>query len=112
MSGGKVAVADLRIVERLLNDIALDKGVVNVMLAYVLKNNNGDMPSYDYFEKIGLSWKRNGITSVALALEYVKHLNAEFERKRGESGKKPGKSAEAKPEVKIDWLEEYWKSLK
>jgi len=112
MSGGKVAVADLRIVERLLNEIGLDKGVVNVMLAYVLKNNHGDMPSYEYFEKIGLSWIRNKIDSVAVAVDYVKHLNAEYEKKRDTgSSRRYGKSKEEKPDVKIDWLDEYMKSI-
>jgi len=113
MSGGKVAVADLRIVERLLNEIGLDKGVTNVMLAYVLKNNHGDMPSYEYFEKIGLSWKRNRIDAVAIAVDYVKHLNAEYEKKRDSgAARKAGRyGKEDKPDVKIDWLDEYMKSI-
>ncbi len=113
MSGGKVAVADLRIVERLLNEIGLDKGVTNVMLAYVLKNNGGDMPSYEYFEKIGLSWKRNRVDSVAVAVDYVKHLNAEYEKKRASgAARKAGRyGKEDKPDVKIDWLDEYMKSI-
>ena len=113
MSGGTVAVADLRIVERLLNEIGLDKGVVNVMLAYVLKNNHGDMPSYQYFEKIGLSWKRNRVDSVAVAVDYVKHLNAEFEKKQGAgAARKAGRyGKDEKPDVKIDWLDEYMKSI-
>jgi replication initiation and membrane attachment protein DnaB len=113
MSGGKVAVADLRIVERLLNEIGLAKGVVNVMLAYVLKNNGGDMPSYDYFEKIGFSWLRNKVDSVEVALDYVKHLNAEYTKKQ-ETGaaRKAGRYGKPeKPDVKIDWLDEYMKSI-
>ncbi|MFA5006074.1 MAG: DnaD domain protein [Candidatus Izemoplasmatales bacterium] len=113
MSGGKVAIADLRIVERLLNEIGLDKGVVNVMLAYVLKNNHGDMPSYEYFEKIGLSWKRNRVDSVGVAVDYVTHLNAEYEKKQ-ETGaaRRAGRyGKDEKPDVKIDWLDEYMKSI-
>ncbi len=113
MSGGKVAAADLRIVERLLNELGVDKGVVNVMLAYVLENNHGDMPSYDYFEKISLSWLRNKIDSVEIAIDYVKHLNAEYSKKQ-ESGvaRRTSKYAkEAKPDYKIDWLDEYMKSI-
>ncbi|MFH0993676.1 MAG: DnaD domain protein [bacterium] len=113
MSGGKVAAADLRIVERLLNEIGIDKGVVNVMLAYVLENNHGDMPSYDYFEKIGLSWLRNKVDTVEIAIDYVKHLNAEYvKNKETGAARRPSKYAkEAKPDYKIDWLDEYMKSI-
>ncbi|MDD3842293.1 MAG: DnaD domain protein [Candidatus Izemoplasmatales bacterium] len=112
--GGLVSDSDLRVVERLIEEIKLDKGVVNVLLAYTIKNNNGDMPPYAYYQKIGMSWKRNQINDVRMALDYVRHLNSEYTRNQNPAEKKisnrVGKTS--KPEVKIDWLDDYLKSIK
>jgi len=114
MSGGLVSDADLRIVERLIDEVELDKGVVNVLLAYTLKINDGNMPSFAYYQKIAMAWKRNQITTVEIAMDYVRHLNAEYLRNQDPAGSKKGGKSEkgAKPEVKIDWLDEYINTLK
>ncbi|MDD3126439.1 MAG: DnaD domain protein [Candidatus Izemoplasmatales bacterium] len=112
--GGLVSNSDLRVVERLIEEIKLDKGVVNVLLAYTIKNNDGNMPPFAYYQKIGMSWKRNQIDNVEIALDYVRHLNSEYTRNQNPAEKKishkTGKSG--KPEVKIDWLDDYLKSIK
>lgn len=114
LSGGLVSDADLRIVERLIDEIGLEKGVVNVLLYYVLKINDKNMPSWAYFQKIGMSWKRNGIGDVPTAMEYVRHLNAEYRRSQDPAASRQeartGKSA--KPDIHVDWLEEYLESAK
>lgn len=114
LSGGLVSDADLRIVERLIDEIVLDKGVVNVLLYYVLKINDMNMPPWAYFQKIGMNWKRNAINDVPTAMEYVRHLNAEYRKSqdpaaaRQESRSKKG----TKPDIHVDWLEEYLQSAK
>jgi len=114
MSGGLVSDSDLRVVERLIEEIKLDKGVVNVLLAYTIKINEGNMPSFAYYQKLGMTWKRNQIDTVELAMDYVRHLTSEYLRNSDPAGQKKdyksGKSA--KPEVKIDWLDDYLNSIK
>jgi replication initiation and membrane attachment protein len=113
MSGGLVSEADLRIVERLIEEIGLEKGVVNVLLAYTLKIFEGNMPSYAYYQKLGMAWKRNQVTTVEVAMDYVRHLHSEYLRNQDPANaKKTGRSEKGgKPEVKIDWLDDYIKSL-
>ncbi|MGD9909114.1 MAG: DnaD domain protein [Candidatus Izemoplasmatales bacterium] len=108
LGDGLVSTSDLRIAERLIEDIGLDKGVVNVLLAYTYQIKNGILPSYEYFEKVGMGWKRNQITSVELAMDYIKHLQSEFERRSKEPKKKV---VNKKPDIEIDWLDEYYKSI-
>lgn len=110
IGGGRASAADLRIVERLIDEVGLDPGVVNVLIAYVAKIKDGFLPGYDYFEKVGLNWKRNQITDAKTALEFVEHLRSQYEKKRdGKPTRKSQKSA--KPDIKLDWFEDYLKSI-
>ncbi|MDD4183790.1 MAG: DnaD domain protein [Candidatus Izemoplasmatales bacterium] len=111
MGGGRASAADLRIVERLIDDIGLNPGVVNVLLAYIAKIKDGILPGYDYFEKVGLNWKHNQINDAKTALEYVDHLRAQYEKSRtsGKSTRKTYKST--KPDITLDWFEDYLKSI-
>lgn len=109
LGDGMVSSSDLRIAERLIEDIGLDKGVTNVLLAYTFQIKNGILPSYEYFEKVGQGWKRNQITTVELAMDYVTHLRSQFEKRSSTTKGKAYKSN--KPDVEIDWLDEYYKSI-
>lgn len=109
LGDGIVASSDLRTAERLIEEIGLDKGVVNVILAYYYQIKNGVLPGYEYFEKVGLSWRKNNITSVELAMDYVSHLKSEFEKRQSNPSKKSMVSK--KPDIEIDWLDEYYKSI-
>jgi replication initiation and membrane attachment protein len=112
MGGGQVSAADLRIVERLIEEVGLDEGVVNVLIAYVAKIKDGHLPGYDYFEKVAMSWKHNQIHNVKEAIDYVQHLKAKYERAQKEGKPSFGKSGKPKrPDVEIDWLDDYIKSL-
>ncbi|OQX93457.1 MAG: hypothetical protein B6I17_02570 [Tenericutes bacterium 4572_104] len=106
MGEGMVSTADLRIVERLIDEVGLDPTVVNVLLAYVAKTKDGVLPGYAYFQKVGNSWKRNQINSVEIAMDYVKHLSLMRNNKKYNQGKtnKPN-------DVEIDWLDEYIKNM-
>lgn len=111
LGGGLVSTSDLRIAERLIEDIGLDKGVVNVLLAYTYVIKSGALPGYDYFEKVGISWKRNQITTVELAMDYVKHLRSQYEKNQASGNKRKYAKAD-KPDIKIDWLDDYYNSIK
>jgi replication initiation and membrane attachment protein len=108
----RLSSADLRTVERLIDEVGLDKGVVNVLVAYVLQIKDRKMPSYEYFEKLALDWKRAKIASVKEAVQYVQHLKAEFLRRKNEEKlPKKGKGSQG-PDIEVPWLDEYLASLK
>ncbi len=111
MGEGQVSIADLRTVERLLDEVGIDKGVLNVLLVYVARIKEGSLPGYAYFEKLGQDWLRNQVNSVEVALDYVKHLFAKWNHRQPGSPASHKRSKSSKPDVKIDWLDDYIKSL-
>lgn len=101
LNDGVVLTSDLKIAERLLDEVGLNTGVINVLLAYVYKQKDNKLPGYAYFQKVGLSWKRNKVNSVKTALQYIKHLDHQRTQSKGYY-QKPEKS-----DVNIEWLDEY-----
>jgi replication initiation and membrane attachment protein len=108
----RLSSGDLRTIERLIDEVGLDKGVVNVLIAYVLQIKDRKMPNYEYFEKLALDWKRQNVTSVKEAVQYVQHLKAEFMRRKNEEKlPKKGKGSQG-PDIEVPWLDDYLASLK
>ena len=101
LGDGLVSTADLRHVERLIDEVGLNSGVVNVLLAYIAKTKGNNLPSYAYIQKVGMGWKRDKIDTVELALDYIKHLDSAKD--------KPLYKKSTRPDVKPDWLDEYLK---
>lgn len=66
-NGAEPISRDLKIIENLLIDQKLAPGVVNVLLAYVLKINNQKL-SKNYIETIAGQWKRLNIETVEDAM--------------------------------------------
>ena len=64
---GEPSARDLRLIESLLTDMKLKPGVVNVLIAYVLKINNQKL-SKNYVETIAGQWKRLNIETVEDAM--------------------------------------------
>ena len=109
-ASGKVAGLDLRTVEQLLDETGIDKGVLNVLLAYVIRIKDGKLPSYEYLEKMVIQWLNDQITSVERAMEYVIHLNSEY-KKRQDQPKTTKRGKAEVPDVEIPWLDDYIASL-
>ncbi len=106
MGDGMVSVADLRIIERLIDEVGLSPSVVNVLVAYIAKTKNGVLPGFAYFQKVGMAWKRNMINTVELAMDYVIHLESQ---RNNQTSKYQNKN---KPnDIEVDWLEEYIKNM-
>ena len=103
LGDGLVSTADLRHVERLIDEVGLNPGVVNVLLAFLAKTKGNNLPSYAYIQKVGMGWKRDKIDSVELALDYIKHLDSVKEKPQSQYKKT------TRPDVKPDWLDEYLK---
>lgn len=64
--GGKVADADIKLVEELLFDYQLSPGVVNVLLEYILLTNEFKLPK-NLVTKVAAHWKRLQIRDVKQA---------------------------------------------
>ena len=76
---------DLAIAETLMTQLDLTPGVVNVLLEYVLGNNNQTL-NRSYCETIGASWSRKHLHTAKEAYEAVMG----YERTR--NGEKPKQS--------------------
>ena len=105
---GMISLADLRTIERLIDEVGLDPFVVNVLIAYIAKTKDGVLPGFAYFQKVAQTWKRNHINSVELAMEYVKHL----ENRKKENIKNKTYNNQNKPkDIEVDWLDDYLKNM-
>lgn len=101
---GMVSVADLRIIERLIDEVGMEPSVVNVLIAYIAKTKNGILPGYAFFQKVGQTWKRNHINTVELAMDFVKHLES---RQKSTSYQRTNKPKD----IEVDWLDDYIKNM-
>ena len=83
---GEPSARDLRLIESLLTDMKLKPGVVNVLIAYILKINNQKL-SKNYVETIAGQWKRLNIETVedAMRLSEKEHKRV---KKKLEANKK------------------------
>lgn len=100
---GEPSARDLRLIENLLVDMKLKPGVVNVLIAYVLKINNQKL-SKSYVETIAGQWKRLNIETVedAMRLSEKEHKRM---KKRLESTKKTVTKESNKKESPVpDWF--------
>lgn len=81
---GEPSLRDLKLIESLLVDLKLTPGVVNVLIAYVLKINNQKL-SKSYIDTIAGQWKRLNIETVeeAMRISEKEHrkLKKQFENK-------------------------------
>lgn len=82
---GEPSLRDLKLIEGLLVDLKLTPGVVNVLIAYVLKINNQKL-SKNYIDTIAGQWKRLNIETVEEAMRISekehKKLKKQFENKK------------------------------
>lgn len=81
---GEPSLRDLKLIEGLLVDQKMTPGVVNVLIAYVLKINNQKL-SKNYIDTIAGQWKRLNIETVEEAMRISekehKKLKKQFENK-------------------------------
>jgi replication initiation and membrane attachment protein DnaB len=104
LSGMKATPSELKIAEDLLTNTKLSKGAVNFMLLYVSKEKDGELPSYNYFEKIAATWSRAKVKSALDAYKYMEKKKTEVKEPKTY---KPGKKVAALP----DWYTDYEKTL-
>ena len=85
--GGEPTERDMRLIESLLIDQKLNSGVVNVLIAYVLKINNEQLKK-SYVETIAGQWKRLNIETVEEAMRITEKEHKKM-KKLVEDKKKP-----------------------
>lgn len=104
---GEPSLRDLKIIESLLVDLKLTPGVVNVLIAYVLKINNQKL-SKNYIETIAGQWKRLNIETVEEAMKISekehKKLKKQFENKNNKQSQITAHSKNQKKEELPDWF--------
>ena len=100
---GEPSARDLRLIESLLTDMKLKPGVVNVLIAYILKINNQKL-SKNYVETIAGQWKRLNIETVedAMRLSEKEHKRV---KKKLEANKKTKPVETKQKEATVpDWF--------
>ncbi len=103
---GEPSLRDLKLIESLLADLKMNPGVVNVLIAYVLKINNQKL-SKNYVETIAGQWKRLNVETVEEAMRVSerehKKLKKQFEPK---SITQKSTVRKVKEETLPDWFDQ------
>lgn len=104
-TGSKAAAVELRVIERLIVESGFKHEVINVLIAYVLKELNNEFPTYNYFDKVLASWRRQGVKTAEDAVDYI------MKRKQQKTQKPLSKRrTKDKPiDTNVDWFDDYLK---
>ncbi len=89
--GGKVAEADINLVEELLFDYQLEPAVVNLLVEYILLTNEFKLPR-NLVTKVAAHWRRLNIKDVRQAQELAKKEHRQYkawQKKKEEQGTAP-----------------------
>jgi len=111
LTGQKIPAADLKVIDRLTSETDTPLEVINVMIAYVLKELDQQFPVYNYFEKIVAEWKRLRIKT---AEEAINHIEKRLRKKR-EPKKQSyrGYNKKSHPiDTSVGWFKDYLKEGK
>ena len=93
-------------IDDLIKNTGFPQGVINFMVLLVVNEKNGEIPSYNYFEKIANTWKR---AKVKTTLDAINLVNS---KKMGDGEAKPQRKG-GKTIVEVpDWYSDYEKKLK
>lgn len=99
-SGMGACVSELDNINVIWEKTGWDKGVINAFILYIMKKKNGQLPSFNYLDKVASEWKRMGINDVSKASSYL------------ETEAEPIKKVESTNEEKSsDWLDDWYKKL-
>lgn len=97
LTGSHVPLSDIKTVDMLIQNSGLKLEVINVLLAYVVSELNGQMPVYKYFEKVSGQWHRNQILTAEEAIGHIKTTKQKSTKKITQKGSQ------------IPWFDDYLK---
>ena len=108
---GEPSLRDLRLIESLLVDQKMNPGVVNVLIAYVLKINNQKLTK-SYVDTIAGQWKRLNIETVEEAMKISEKEHKKLKRQLESKNKNQMVKSKAttKEEVVPDWFDKELKN--
>lgn len=69
-----MVASEVATMDELLKTTGIGIGFLNTVLIYVLEERNGEIPTYNYFNKIIQTWKRAGVKTTEDALRYLDNL--------------------------------------
>ena len=105
ISGIKPSLSELKLFDELTRNTGFSQGIINVMILYVTKEKNGEIPSYNYFEKIANTWKRAKVKTAKDALDLI--------NKKKEDSKEPKVTKKHKNIKETpDWYQDYENKIK
>ncbi|MBQ9124894.1 MAG: DnaD domain protein [Acholeplasmatales bacterium] len=76
----------LDIVNEIISNINLPKGVLNCMIMKVIKEKSGELPAFNYFKKVSESWIKDNVFSTIDAIKYITTL-VESDKKEATNAK-------------------------
>lgn len=103
--GDTLTAAEIEMFNQLSNDLGLSIAVINGLFIHITRTKNGEIPSYEYFLKVGKDWKRQKLdnpTDVSLYLSSGE-LPLKKENKEYKTSKPTKKIVKNVPE----WFDEY-----
>ncbi len=107
LTGMHVPAADLKIIERILAESEMKLEVINVLVAYVLKELDNQFPVFNYFEKVIAEWKRSSIDSAEDAIEHIKKRKQKRTERKKQTTYRKQKTLPK--DVEVDWFDDYLK---
>lgn len=105
--GVKPAAAELKIIDRLLDSELLSEELINFLFVYVIGYTEGQIPNYNFFEKIATDWARNKVASIDDAIKYNKERKTKIEKSRNNKQKNL-----LPKDIESDWLDDYIKNIR
>ncbi len=101
---GEPTVRELQIIEDLMVNQKMKPGVVNVLIAYVLKVNNQKF-TRSYVEAVASQWNRLNIETVEEAMRVAEKEHKKLKKKFNKDINVDNKKDKAKEEVLPSWFE-------
>ena len=108
LSGVRPSVAEINMFEKLQNNTGFPDGVINLMILVVNKEKNGELPGYNYFEKIANTWARAKIKTAYDVLKYYEDKKASEKVLEKEASARSQKKPKA---ILPSWYDAYKKEL-
>ncbi|MCK9470946.1 MAG: DnaD domain protein [Bacilli bacterium] len=109
LNGGiKPSVSEIGIIESLQRDTSFPQSVINLMILMVNGQKEGELPGYNYFQKIANTWARAGIQTPIDALKYIEKQN---QKRNAKADSKPTYSKNKKEAPVPEWYQDYIKEL-
>ncbi|WP_347549338.1 DnaD domain protein [Pseudalkalibacillus hwajinpoensis] len=102
--GGKPSEADMKMVERIMDEQKLTPGVMNVLLDFILETQDKKL-SKNYVEKFASHWARSKVKTVREAMNLaIKELEQPSKKKTGKQGNQGNPTRAARKDKVPEWI--------